>query len=132
MTKTKNILSVIYGLFLLIFGLNGFLNFFPLPEMTEEAGTFAGSLAQTGYIFPIVGAFQVIVGILLIINKYRPLALIVIFPIMLNAFLLHLFLDPAGIAGSLVAIILNVFLFIAHRESYKNIFQMNSKLISSK
>jgi len=130
MTKTKNILSVIYGLFLLIFGLNGFLNFFPLPEMTEEAGTFAGSLAQTGYIFPIVGALQIIVGILLIVNKFRPLTLIVIFPIMLNAFLLHLFLDPAGIAGSLVAIILNVLLFIAHRESYKNLFQMNSKLIS--
>ena len=130
MTKTKNILNVIYGLFLLIFGLNGFLNFFPLPEMTEEAGTFAGSLAQTGYIFPIVGALQVIVGILLTFNKFRPLALIVIFPIMLNAFLLHLFLDPAGIAGSLVAIILNVFLFIAHSESYKNLFQMNSKLIS--
>tara|TARA_R110002072_G_scaffold37715_19_gene109981 strand:+ start:6975 stop:7367 length:393 start_codon:yes stop_codon:yes gene_type:complete len=130
MTNTKHILSVIYGLFLLIFGLNGFLNFFPLPEMTEEAGTFAGSLAQTGYIFPIVGALQVIVGILLTINKFRPLALIVIFPIMLNAFLLHLFLDPAGIAGSLVAIILNVFLFIVYRESYKNLFQMNSKLIS--
>lgn len=130
MTKTKNILSVIYGLFLLIFGLNGFLNFFPLPEMTEEAGTFAGSLAQTGYIFPIVGSLQIIVGILLTINKFRPLALIIIFPIMLNAFLLHLFLDPAGIAGSLVAIILNVFLFIAHSESYKNLFQMNSKLIS--
>lgn len=130
MTNTKHILRVIYGLFLLIFGLNGFLNFFPLPEMTEEAGTFAGSLAQTGYIFPIVGALQVIVGILLTINKFRPLALIVIFPIMLNAFLLHLFLDPAGIAGSLVAIILNVFLFIVYRESYKNLFQMNSKLIS--
>tara|TARA_R110000782_G_scaffold104737_3_gene192527 strand:- start:224 stop:613 length:390 start_codon:yes stop_codon:yes gene_type:complete len=129
MTKTKNILSVIYGLFLLIFGLNGFLNFFPLPEMTEEAGTFAGSLAQTGYIFPIVGALQIIVGILLIVNKFSPLTLIVIFPIMLNAFLLHLFLDPAGMAGSLVAIILNVFLFIAHRESYKNLFQMNPKLI---
>jgi hypothetical protein len=130
MTKTKHILSIIYGLFLLIFGLNGFLNFFPLPEMTEEAGTFAGSLAQTGYIFPIVGALQVIVGILLTINKFRPLALIVIFPIMLNAFLLHLFLDPAGIAGSLVAIILNVFLFITYKESYKNLFQMNPKLIS--
>lgn len=130
MTKTKNILSVIYGLFLLIFGLNGFLNFFPLPEMTEEAGTFAGSLAQTGYIFPIVGTLQVIVGILLTVNKFRPLALIVISPIMLNAFLLHLFLDPAGMAGSLVAIILNVFLFLAHRESYKNLFQMNPKLIS--
>jgi len=128
MTKTKNILSVIYGLFLLIFGLNGFLHFFPLPEMTEEAGTFAGSLAQTGYIFPIVGALQVFVGILLIVNKFRPLALIVIFPIMLNAFLLHLFLDPAGIAGSFVAIILNVFLFIAYRESYKNLFRMNPKL----
>jgi putative oxidoreductase len=129
MTNTKNILSIIYGLFLLIFGLNGFLHFFPLPEMTEEAGTFAGSLAQTGYIFPIVGTLQVIVGILLIVNKFRPLALIVIFPIMLNAFLLHLFLDPAGIAGSLVAIIFNVFLFIANKESYKIVFQMNPKLI---
>ena len=128
MTKTKNILSIIYGLFLLTFGLNGFLNFFPLPEMTEEAGTFAGSLDQTGYIFPIVGALQVIVGILLIVNKFRPLILIVIFPIILNAFLLHLFLDPAGIAGSLVAIILNVFLFIANKESYKYVFQMNPKL----
>jgi hypothetical protein len=49
---------------------------------------------------------------------------------MLNAFLLHLFLDPVGVAGSLVAIILNVFLFIAYRESYKNLFQMNPKLIS--
>ena len=129
MTKTKNILRVIYGIFLLTFGLNGFFNFFPLPEMTEEAGTFIGSLAQTGYILPIVGVLQVVVGLLLIVNKFTPLILIVIFPIMLNAFLLHLFLDPAGIVGSLVAIILNVFLFIANKESYKNVLQMNPKLI---
>ena len=129
MTKTKNILRPIYGIFLLTFGLNGFFNFFPLPEMTEEAGTFMGSLAQTGYILPIVGVLQVVVGLLLIVNKFTPLILIVIFPIMLNAFLLHLFLDPAGIAGSLVAIILNVFLFIANKESYKNVLQMNPKLI---
>ena len=129
MTKTKNILRPIYGIFLLTFGLNGFFNFFPLPEMTEEAGTFMGSLAQTGYILPIVGVLQVVVGLLLIVNKFTPLILIVIFPIMLNAFLLHLFLDPAGIAGSLVAIILNVFLFIANKESYKNVLQMNPKLV---
>jgi putative oxidoreductase len=129
MTKTKNISRVIYGIFLLTFGLNGFFSFFPLPEMTEEAGTFMGSLVQTGYILPIVGALQVVVGLLLIVNKFTPLILIVIFPIMLNAFLLHLFLDPAGIAGSLVAIILNVFLFIANKESYKNTLQMNPKLI---
>jgi len=65
----------------------------------------------------------------LIVNKFTPLSLIVIFPIMLNAFLLHLFLDPAGISGSLVAIILNVFLFIANKESYKNVFQINPKLM---
>ena len=129
MTKTKNILRVIYGIFLLTFGLNGFFNFFPLPEMTEEAGTFIGSLAQTGYILPIVGVLQVVVGLLLIVNKFTPLILIVIFPIMLNAFLLHLFLDPAGIVGSLVAVILNVFLFRANKESYKNVLQMNPKLI---
>lgn len=128
MKKSKNIMRVIYGIFLLIFGLNNFLHFFPLPEMTAEAGTFAGSLAQTGYIFPIVGGLQAIVGILLIINKFTPLSLIVIFPIMLNAFLLHLFLDPVGIGGSLVAIVLNVFLFIAYKESYKNVLQMNPNL----
>lgn len=110
MTNTKNILRIIYGIFLLTFGLNGFLNFLTLPAMTAEAGTFIGSLAQTGYIFPIVGGLQVVVGFLLIVNKFTPLSLIVIFPIMLNAFFLHLFLDPAGIGGSLMAIIYHIFL----------------------
>jgi putative oxidoreductase len=125
MSKTTTISRIFFGIFLLVFGLNGFLNFNPLPSMTEQAGEFMGALSKAGYIMPIVGILEVIVGLLLIFNKFVPLSLIVIFSIMLNAFLFHLVLDIGGIGGSLIAISLNIFLFIAYKENYKNIFKVN-------
>ena len=126
MKIAKLISRVLLGLILLIFGLNNFFHFMPYPEMSESAGKFMGALAETGYIFPIVAGLEVITGISLLINKYVSLSLILIFPIMVNAFIFHLFLDIPGIAASLIAIVLNVILFFVYKESYKGILQMNS------
>lgn len=94
--------------------------------MPEQAGIFIGSLATAGYILPIVGTLEVVVGILLITNKYVTLSLVVIFPIIINAFLFHLFLDLAGIIGAFIAISLNITFFMMYRENYKNMLQMNT------
>jgi putative oxidoreductase len=126
MKNAQNIIRIFFGIFLLTFGLNGFLNFMPIPEMTSEGGEFIGALIKAGYIMPIVALLQVVIGLLIIINKFVPLSLVVIFPILLNAFLLHLVLDIGGIAGALVAITLNIFLFIAYRENYMNLFKSKS------
>jgi putative oxidoreductase len=128
MKNTQKILRIFFGIFLLTFGLNGFLSFMPIPEMTAEGGEFIGAIIKAGYIMPIVAISQVFIGRLLVINKFVPLSLIVIFPIMLNAFLLHLVLDIGGIAGALIAITLNIFLFIVYKENYINLLKGKSKI----
>ena len=67
----------------------------------------------------IVAIVEIATGVLLLINKYQPLALVVLFPVLLNAFLFHLFLDLPGIGGAVFAIAMNIFLFVANKESYK-------------
>ncbi len=123
MKKVQLIIRILFGLMLVLFGLNKFLQFMPMPPLPEEAGEFMGALVKSGYLMTIVAVVEVVVGILLLVNKFQALALIVIFPILLNAFLFHLFLDIAGIGGAFVALAMNVFLFFNNKESYTALFK---------
>ena len=123
MNKAKLIVRILLGLMLVIFGLNKFLLFMPIPSMPELAGEFMGALVKSGYIMVIVAIVEIVSGILLLVNKYQPLVLVVLFPVLLNAFLFHLFLDLGGIGGAAFAIAMNIFLFVANKESYKELFK---------
>jgi len=116
-------IQVISGLMLVMFGLNGFLQFMPMGEMNPAMGAYMGALFITGFIFPIVSFIQIIVGISFITNKFTPLMAIIITPVMINAFIAHLFLDPAGIGGSLFIIISIVLVMIRYKGRYKEIFK---------
>ena len=119
MNKAKLIIRILFGLMLVIFGLNKFLQFIPMPPMPEAAGEFMGALVKSGYLLVIVAIVEVITGVLLLANRYQSLALVVVFPVILNAFLFHLFLDLPGIGAAAFAIIMNIFLLFANKESYK-------------
>ena len=121
--KAQLIIRILLGLMLVIFGLNKFLQFMPTPPLPVAAGEFMGALVKSGYLMVIVAVVEVVVGVLLLINKYQALALVVVFPIILNAFLFHLFLDVAGIGGAALAIAMNIFLFYTHKESYQSLFK---------
>lgn len=110
---------VLFGLGLLVFGFNKFFGFMPRPEMTEEAGAFMGALFKTGYILPIAGLVQIAAGVSFLTNKFVPLMAIVLFPIMLNALLVHAFLDLGGIALALIFTLLNVFIMIVNKPAYE-------------
>lgn len=112
---TRSLLALI----LIVFGLNKFLNFMPLPPMLEPAESFMGALMETGYIMVLVAAIEVISGIFLMINKYSALMLVIVFPVLLNAFLFHLFLDFKGIGGALLALSLAIFLMYKSFNTYK-------------
>lgn len=124
MKKAQLIIRILLGLMLVIFGLNKFLQFMPMPTMTDEAGEFMGALIKSGYIMVFVAVIEIIVGLSLLINKYQPLALIIVFPVLLNAFLFHLFLDLAGIGGAALALIMNVFLFFVNKKSYSSLLKI--------
>jgi len=109
------------GLPLLVFGLNGFLNFIPQPSTPLPAGAaaFATALVQTGYMMPLIGATQLLVGVLLLSNRFVPLALVLFAPFMVNSIAFHAVLQPAGLP--MVAVFLAVELYLAwvYRQSYR-------------
>jgi hypothetical protein len=118
---------VLMGLLFFVTGLNGFLNFLPQPStLPEGAVAFAGALMKTGYLFPLIMATQLIVGALLLANRFVPLALAVIAPIVVNIIAFHVFLAPSGIPLALVVLTLEVYLAWAYRKAYVPMLAMRA------
>lgn len=116
------ILRIILALGLIVFGINKFFGFMPMPELPANASDFMSSLKATGYVLPIVGALEVIIGLLLLVNKSVPFALLLLAPISVNILLFHIFLDLPGISGALVIAIINVVLIYKHWKVYRPLF----------
>jgi putative oxidoreductase len=127
MKKAPLIARVILGLIFFVFGLNGFLNFIPMPtEMPENMKTYMAGLMATGYFFPLLKGTEVVCGFLLLIGAFVPLALIVLAPIVLNIFLTHLFMDPSGTGmGAVIGLLVVYLAFFAspYKEVVRQIFK---------
>ena len=68
------IARLLLGLVSVVFGLNGFLNFLSMgPMPTGLAGQFMGALVLSHYYW-VVAALQIIGGVLLLVNRFVPLA----------------------------------------------------------
>lgn len=121
MKNIKSILRVSLGLPMVVFGLNGFLQFIPMPEIGPEAGAFMGAIASTGTFFPLISLVEIAAGALLLLNKATPLALLLVFPILICAVLYHLALDPGGILFAGVCFVLNVILLFFYKHKYQKL-----------
>lgn len=116
-------LQLLAGLMLVVFGLNKFLHFISHPPMPEAMGMYMGALAKSGFIFPIVAVIEIIAGIAFLSNKYVSLMAVVLMPVMVNAFLAHLFLDPAGIGGSAFLMIVLIVIMLKNKDRYSEILK---------
>lgn len=118
---------VLLGLVFFVFGLNGFLHFLPMPPMPGPAGAFAGALAATGYMFPLIKSLEVLAGAALLTGKFVPLALVVLAPIVVNIAAFHVFLTPGDIGMSIVLVFLLAFLGYSYRRSFAGVLDPNAK-----
>ena len=122
------IARILMGLGFTFFGLNGFLHFFePKAPMPEGSAAFAGALMKTGYLFQMVAGTQLLVGVLLLLNRFVPLALVLIMPILVNILAFHIFLQPAGIAPGAVLMLLELYLAWVYRKAYGPILALRPK-----
>ena len=113
---------LLLGLICVVFGLNGFLNFLSMgPMPTGLAGQFVGALVASHY-FWAVAAVQILGGALLLVNRYVPLALMLLGPLIVNILLYHVFLNPTGIVMALVVAVLWGIIFYNHRQNFSGIF----------
>lgn len=116
-------IQVVAGVMLVVFGLNKFLHFIPMAQPTAEMGAYLGALAATGFLFPLVAVIEILGGLAFVTNKYASLMVLVVMPVMLNAFLAHLFLDPAGIGGSAVILLALIVIIIRHLDRFKEVLK---------
>ena len=118
------IVRIALGLALVIFGANMIHHFIPMdqPDMNTEAGKFMYSLGATGYIFPVVGFLEVIIGAMLLLKKWVAFALILLAPISINILLFHLFLDIPGLSIAVIVVVFNAVLIFKHCQQYKHLF----------
>jgi putative oxidoreductase len=116
--KLPCIVRTLLGLIFLIFGLNGFFHFLPMPPMKDAVGALMGAYAQTGYMFPFIFVTQTLVGIMLLTNSWAPLALVILAPVVVHIILFHIFLDPSGLPMPIVVLVAGIYLAYSWRGAY--------------
>ena len=116
------IARILLGLISVVFGLNGFLNFLSMgPMPTGLAGQFVGALALSHYYW-VVAALQIAGGAPLLANRFVPLALVLLGPVIVNIICYHVFLNPSGAGPAAVVTILWLIVFYSNRQHFSGIF----------
>lgn len=118
--KVLLVLRIVFGLFLITFGLNKFFHFMPMGEMGEAAGNFFGALMSTKTLM-LVAIVEIAAGLSLLLNKYAALMMLILMSISINAVLFHATLEPGLIPGAIVLLVLNVVMLYAYKDKYKDL-----------
>jgi len=111
------IARVLLGLMFVVFGLNPFLKFLPMPPLEGVWGQFLGALVVSHYVW-IVGATQVASGALLLIGRYVPLAIALSGPVIVNIIAYHVTMQHSGAPLAILATICWMILFWWYRASF--------------
>src|SRR5579872_2905503 len=122
MKTASTIARFLAGLIFLVFGLNGFLNFIPLPPPGGTAGQFMGALYASHYLW-VIFAFQIIAAVLLLANRFVPLAVAVLAPVIVNILVFHALMAPSGLPLALFVAILWAVIFVDVRPAFAGLFQ---------
>jgi putative oxidoreductase len=110
------------GVIFLVFGLNGFLHFIPLPPPSGVAGQFMGALFVSHYL-TLIFALQVIGAVLLLANRYVPLALAILAPVIVNILSFHALMAPSGLPLAVFVTVLWALVFVYVRSAFAPLFQ---------
>lgn len=121
-SKVFMVLRILLGLFVLIFGLNKFFHFIPMEAPAGDAGAYFGALMNSKTL-TLVAIVEIVAGIALIFNKYGALMALILMSVSVNAILFHATLDPGGIGGAAVLLILNVAVLYGYKDKYAPLLQ---------
>ena len=111
----SNVLKYLLAALLIIFGVNKFAGFLPPPEISGDGAELMRIYFTSGF-FKIIGVLEIISGVLILANKYVPLAFTIAAAILFNALVFHLLHDPAGSPGAIVGLLLTLASIFTRKE----------------
>ena len=108
------------GLIFFLVGLDGFIDVLPHPSrpLPERALLFAGALLKSADFVPLLKGTELIAGAVLLLNRWVPLAVAILAPVVLNIVAFHVFLAPEGVPLALILLVLEAYLAWTSRHAY--------------
>ncbi len=120
------IARILLGLVFLVFGFNKFFSFIPSGPMPPgAAGQFTGALFSTHYIMA-VGVFEIVGGVLMLLNRYVPLALCLLAPVIVNILLVGALMMHAALPSGILVTILWTLVYLRVRPAFSGLYQMKT------
>jgi uncharacterized membrane protein YphA (DoxX/SURF4 family) len=117
------IARILLGLIFVVFGANAFLRFLPMPPPPPNlAGDFLKVFFASGYVY-FIGGFQCVAGLLLLIGRFVPLALVILAGIVINILIFHALLAPEGFGPAIVVTVLELFLLWQYRAAFAQVLR---------
>jgi putative oxidoreductase len=117
------IARLLLGLIFVVFGSNAFLHFLPMPPLPKGiTGEYLHAFFASGYVY-VIGGFQVLGGLLLLIGRFVPLGLTILGAIIVNIWIFHILMapEPAGLPPAILVTILELFLVWRYRDAFRGI-----------
>ena len=105
MRTASQVARYLLGFIFLVFGLNGFFHFLHMPGPTGVAAQFFGAIFVSHF-YVVIFLLQIVPAVLLLANRYVPLALTILGPIILNIVCIHIFMMRSGLPFAIVVTIL--------------------------
>ena len=122
MKTISQIPRYLLGLIILVFGLDGFFNFLHMPGPTGVASQFFGA-AHLSRAYVVIFVLQIVSALLLLANRYVPLALTILGPVGFNIVSIHVFMMRAGLPLAIVVTVLWLLVAYSVRSAFSGIFQ---------
>ena len=116
MKTTETIITYAFALIFLVFALNYFFDFMPMPPLEGDAATYMMVLGSTGYMTA-VKFLELAVAVMLLVNFQRPLAWLLILPVATNILMYDVFVVGMPALGVPV-MLMNLFMVYRHRRQY--------------
>ena len=110
------------GIVFLVAGINGYVYLFGLEPFVATSPE-AMQLFQFDYLLVVEKSLEIICGILLLVNRYVPLALAILAPLVANIFLLHVFVDHSLLALAIVMVIAYGYLLYHYRMKFRRVLE---------
>lgn len=118
-SKILFVLCLLTGLMFMNAGLNKFFNYMPMPkDMPESMMKIMQAYMTIGWLMPLVGAAEVVGGLLLIIPVTRALGAVILVPILTGIILSNISSSPSALPISLVLAAVVLWVIIENREKY--------------
>lgn len=131
MRNATLVIRSLMGFAFVVFGLNYFFEFLPAQDPPPaDAGAFLGALVA-GKVLALAKLIEIAAGLALLSNRFVPLALTLLAPIIVNINLFHIVYAPGTLALPLVLVAFELWLAWAYRDAFRPMLAATHALASA-